>query len=269
MATVTGFTAARMQAIEDGTVVDGVVDGSGHLILTKHDDSTIDAGPVVGPTGPAGPAAVQGIPGEIKMWSGAVLPDEGDYGLWTWANGAAFDVVDYPIAAANIDPVWKTAHGLADPGAGKFRVPDLRGLIPAALDALPVGSGRANRTVRTAAIVLAQKTGEEVHTIALAEMPVHAHLGDDHRHANQQHDHDYWENFVSVKEGSGTAFNLQKQSMTAGTLQLRNTDVSDVFYTNYLSETGAVQNTGNAGSGSSHENMPPTVFIPYIVKLDD
>ena len=35
MATVTGFTAARMLAIEGASVVDGDIVG-GHLILTKH-----------------------------------------------------------------------------------------------------------------------------------------------------------------------------------------------------------------------------------------
>lgn len=56
MATVTGLTAARMLAIEAASVVGGTVDGSGHLILTKHDGSTIDAGSVIGPTGPSGGA---------------------------------------------------------------------------------------------------------------------------------------------------------------------------------------------------------------------
>lgn len=44
MATVTGLTAARMLEIEAASVVDGDINGSGHLILTKHDGSTIDAG---------------------------------------------------------------------------------------------------------------------------------------------------------------------------------------------------------------------------------
>lgn len=51
--TVTGYTAAHMQAIVDATVASGHVT-SGHLILVLHDGSTIDAGAVVGPTGPAG-----------------------------------------------------------------------------------------------------------------------------------------------------------------------------------------------------------------------
>ena len=44
MATFTGITAAAAQAILDETVVSGAINGSGHLILTKHDGSTIDGG---------------------------------------------------------------------------------------------------------------------------------------------------------------------------------------------------------------------------------
>jgi hypothetical protein len=55
MTTVTGLTADRMLAIEAASVVDGDVDGSGNLILTKHDGSQINAGSVIGPPGPQGP----------------------------------------------------------------------------------------------------------------------------------------------------------------------------------------------------------------------
>jgi hypothetical protein len=44
MATVTGLTAARMLAIEAASVVDGEIDVNGHLILTKHDGTSFDAG---------------------------------------------------------------------------------------------------------------------------------------------------------------------------------------------------------------------------------
>ena len=56
MTTVTSLTADRMLQIEAASVVDGDVIG-GNLILTKHDGSQIDAGSVVGPTGPQGPPA--------------------------------------------------------------------------------------------------------------------------------------------------------------------------------------------------------------------
>lgn len=53
MATITGFTAERMLAMEAATIVDGDVVGN-NLILTKHDGSTVDAGNVRGPTGTPG-----------------------------------------------------------------------------------------------------------------------------------------------------------------------------------------------------------------------
>lgn len=56
MATVNGYTAERMQEIEDEVIVAAAINGSGHLILTRHDGTTIDLGNVVGPPGPTGPA---------------------------------------------------------------------------------------------------------------------------------------------------------------------------------------------------------------------
>jgi hypothetical protein len=52
---VTGLTSTRMLAIEAASIVGGSVNGSGHLILTKHSGATIDSGSVIGPTGPTGP----------------------------------------------------------------------------------------------------------------------------------------------------------------------------------------------------------------------
>jgi microcystin-dependent protein len=44
MGTVDVFTAARSQAIEDAAIVDGYINGSGHLILVQHNGTEIDAG---------------------------------------------------------------------------------------------------------------------------------------------------------------------------------------------------------------------------------
>jgi|688.fasta_scaffold01451_22 hypothetical protein len=54
MATVTGYTAARIQAIEDQAIVGGTVI-AGQLVLTRYNGNTVQAGSVVGPTGPSGP----------------------------------------------------------------------------------------------------------------------------------------------------------------------------------------------------------------------
>jgi hypothetical protein len=50
MASVTGYTAARMQEIEDSAIIDGAVVGD-DLILTRYDTTTINAGNVRGPVG--------------------------------------------------------------------------------------------------------------------------------------------------------------------------------------------------------------------------
>jgi hypothetical protein len=72
MTTVTGLTADRMLAIEGASVVDGDVDGSGNLILTKHDGSQINAGKVTGPPGPQGP-----IGSMLSVLSAAGILDTG------------------------------------------------------------------------------------------------------------------------------------------------------------------------------------------------
>ena len=247
MATVTVFTAERSQAIEDGTVVDGEII-SGNLILTKHDGTQIDAGPVIGPVGPpgpTGPASISAIPGEIKMWPGAVLPEVGSYGKWDWCDGGVLVVATYPIAAGHIDPAWKTFAGASDPGAGNFRKPDMRGLVPAGLDAMP-GGARANRMTRAVAITLAGRTGEEQHVIVLNEMASHNHGGGSHSHGIDAFEHSF---------------------ATGGSV------TRDFASTANISDAGLAKASGNIitaqGGGGAHENVQPTVFVPYIVKLDD
>lgn len=69
MATVRGLTAERMLEIEAASVVAGAVDLRDHLILTKHDGTTIDAGYIKGDPGTPGE---QGPPGPVS-WSN--IPD--------------------------------------------------------------------------------------------------------------------------------------------------------------------------------------------------
>jgi len=47
MAEVTVYDAERMKAIEDASIVNGEIDGAGHLILVRFDGSEIDAGVAV------------------------------------------------------------------------------------------------------------------------------------------------------------------------------------------------------------------------------
>lgn len=57
MATVTGMTAAAMIAIRDQMVTTALINGSGHLILTTYDGTTIDAGAIASAVGAASTTA--------------------------------------------------------------------------------------------------------------------------------------------------------------------------------------------------------------------
>jgi hypothetical protein len=83
MATVTALTAARALEVEDATIVSASIDGSGHLILTRFDTTTVDAGSAVGPTGltgaqgdvgDTGPAGTPGVSGAISVTSLESVP---------------------------------------------------------------------------------------------------------------------------------------------------------------------------------------------------
>lgn len=131
MATVTVFNAARMQEIEDTTVVGGFVDVNGNLLLETRAGDEINAGHVVGPqgaTGPQGPQGPQGVPGNdvqqvagvVQLFSGSVPPSG-----WMICNGAAISRTTYSALFAAIG----TTYGAGD-GSTTFNIPDFRGRLP-------------------------------------------------------------------------------------------------------------------------------------------
>jgi microcystin-dependent protein len=251
-------------------------------------------------TGAGGTPQAISIPGEIKLWGGKVVPDFDKYGRWVWADGTAYSETTYPLAAANIAPEWKTAHGQADPGSGMFRVPDLRGLTPVGLDQMPGGS-RANRITRSVAIIVASKTGEELHVVSTAEMPSHSHVVAAHSHGgitgyvsadhahytsgqtggrSAQHTHGAF--FYQNPGGGPSNANLPSPNLgstyqgQADAVYGESQDHTHAFSAwsggisanHYHAINAEAPGTDAQGSGGAHETMQPSVFVPYIVALD-
>lgn len=77
MAIVTGLTKERMLEIEAASIVDGTVDVDGHLILTRHDGTTIDAGYIVDGTNIVNTVGNQNINGIKTFLDGIVIPVDG------------------------------------------------------------------------------------------------------------------------------------------------------------------------------------------------
>jgi microcystin-dependent protein len=192
------------------------------------------------------------IPGEVRAWSGAAVPDQATYGRWVWADGAIYPTAQFPVAAGHIHPNWRTFYGQSDPGAGNFRVPDLRGLVPAGVDAMP-GGQRANRVTRGYAGTVGAAGGEELHTRALAESPAPHHGVSDPGH-------------MHTLAPNGTAFPVVLPG-TGAPGGYGNGFVPGSY--NRTDNGGAGISVGQAGGGGAHENLQPTAFVPYIVKLDD
>ncbi len=203
---------------------------------------------MTGAPGQQGPAGISSIPGEIRMWSSSVLPAAA-YGKWVWCDGAVYLRATNPNAL--IVPEWQTFGGASDPAPLHFRVPDLRGLTPVGMDAMP-GGARANRMTRQVAIILAGRAGEEVHQITVAEMAYHAHGFNDPGHAHDFTTHTaYSEAYPAAVMGSRPDEGGYSASDPA----------------NPINPSGTGITIQGQGGNVAHENVQPTVFVPYIVYL--
>lgn len=173
MATVTGFTAERMLAIENDTVVAGVVSGD-NLILTTRGGAPINAGNVRGEKGETGTSGFPNPTGTFIMGGWETAPE--GYLLLvgtTIINGA----ITYSDLAA-IFPSWVSGDDL---------------ILPDTTGAVPLGG-------TTPGIV----SGSMTHTLVTAQLPSHQHTGPSHTHTGPSHTHTINHNH-SASSGTGSA----------------------------------------------------------------
>jgi microcystin-dependent protein len=283
MATVTGFTAERMLAIENSTVVDGEIVGD-NLILMTRDGTPIDAGVVKGDTGATGPIGPPSAPpGIIRMFAGLIAPTG-----HLFCDGSLQLRADYPELFSAIGTQW----GAGD-GSTTFGIPNLQ-------QRFPVGKG----TEAWADVVAEMGGSKDLIVVSHGHDMGHTHAVANHSHnANHGHTATAWtadvDNHTHPGEGypnnmglvsrqnayiygSSNYFNVviapggSGAQLWSGTSGLggyhRHSAGADVSPTNFdTKDSGAqtltlVANTQPTGSSGADKNLPPYVVVNFIIK---
>lgn len=279
MASVTGFTAARMEAIEAASVVDGTIDGD-DLILTRFDGSEINAGNVRGPTGSPGITEEEfgdhlGV-GSIIEYIGTAAPSS----KWLLMTGQT--VTD----AQTLYPDWWAVIPASMKSGANAIMPDTRGRVSVGLN-----------TGDTDFNVIGKTGGAKTHTLLSTEMPAHTHIQNSHNHTQNAHStpltnpahlhvdptHIHLMGALNghsvITLGSGGDFDtfmgsgpiavtsrgVTSTHAAATGLNAATTAVSasDVTATNQ----DATATNQNAGGGAAHNNLQPYVVFLKIVKV--
>jgi microcystin-dependent protein len=236
MAEVTGLTAAAMQAIADSMIVSGSVDGSGHLILTKQDSSTVDAGDVIGPTGatgatgPTAPAPT----GAVMMFASATPPTG-----WLLCDGSAVSRTTYSDLFALVG----TSYGPGN-GSTTFNVPNFTDRFPRHHTDAMGSSGGASTHPHTHSIA------DHSHSLANGNPPAFAKMTLNSGKVYEQKINgvNSWQS--DTNNDTGGTNNANTGGLTSGAMLGGNTNK---------------QGSGNTGSDST-STLPPYLNIAFIIK---
>ncbi|ALY08994.1 tail protein [Arthrobacter phage Gordon] len=198
MATIITYNPTRTLAIEQKTVVDGSVNGSGDLILEYRDGTTFNGGKVQAPKGPTGtsrpvPAA------QIMLYAGATPPDG-----WMFCDGAAVSRTNFP----DLYNILGTMYGAGD-GSTTFNLPNLKGRVPVGVD-----------VAQTEFEVLGRLGGSKTHTLSVAELPSHTHGVGGHAGKDDENFSGSGTNKFSASDASVISYDLYTTS--AGTTGAHN-----------------------------------------------
>lgn len=164
--------------------------------------------------------------GSIMAFAGTVAPTG-----WLLCDGSQQPVATYGALDAVLGTTYgNRTNGSGGSGSSHFRLPDLRGRVPAGKD--DMGGSAASRLttkVLSAANTLGATGGAQTHTLTTSEMPAH--------------DHDRAGALFNFTGGGGLARGMSDKNL--GTSNVR---------------------TQDTGGGGEHTNTQPTLVLNYIIK---
>jgi microcystin-dependent protein len=184
--------------------------------------------------------------------------------------------------------VLGTAYGAGD-GSTTFNLPNLKGRVI-------VGRDSADADWDT----LGETRGAKTHTLSQAEMPVHTHGQSPHNHSQYAHNHSQSaHNHLIYLLATSSDGSHRHEFTDAGTTNVTRTSgsvntASTAQVTDYTEYAGTHSHTvtgftvdatatnieatatnieatppalGNAGSGSAHNNIQPSIVLNFIIRF--
>jgi len=203
------------------------------------------------------PPVAGGMPTGAMLAFGSVTPPSG----WLLCDATAVSRTTYAALFA----VVGTSFGIGD-GTTTFNVPDMRGRVAAGYDAANA-SGRltAAETGGASAAAIANSGGEQGHVLVTGELASHNHGVTDpgHNHGVTDPGHQHAPETGQFLTNNNGAFNITEGG--GGLIDSNSFTASATTGVTVNSNTTGIT-TGNAGSGSSHNNVQPTLVVPWIIK---
>lgn len=203
---------------------------------------------------------IQGAPvpvGFIFEWTGSGDPPGG---IYVQPDGRLIDRTTYAEFFAVTGHKY---NGGVDPGSNKVKIPDRRGRMGIGPDDMGTAQGAAGRVLTSA--ISGQSGGEEKHPLTVAELAVHGH-GPGSLSTNIAGSHHHF-------SATGGVDILGTHNNGTGAIQYFAGDGGAFMYltaTDFQGNHSHVVNAGataNAGSGTSHNNMPPFEAENLLVRI--
>ena len=265
MATVTGYTKAKMDAIANAVVVSGSVVGD-DLILERYDTSTFNAGSVRGPQGIQGPEGPQGtLPAGTFIFGGWNTNPPG--ALILDGSTIVGGVATYPDLAACF-PGWVSG--------GNLILPNAQGAVPLVNNST-FGSvqGSMTRQIGVEQLPSHLHSATHGHTAGSGTQSVsHTHPGDDHAHqvggVNGGQGYAYRSvtgntGYDILSSGPNVTLSWVLNPQTTNSGSGANTGVQSTSHTHSITVQNYTDNTGYTGSGLPIDHTPKNITVRMAV----